>query len=282
MSDGILKAIAIRATRAVAAPFGRRAVDDLVRKGLPQRFGGPLRFLFGDPRAIDDRVREVARGIEALRAALGAREGGVPVLEQGFQSPDSRRPFHEIASLSSVPQEWGTFLHLLARAIDARFILELGACAGISGCYLASVPTCERFVSIEGSPPLASIASEHLARVSSRASVVNGVFEQTLDGVLSQFSSGIDFTFVDGHKDADALRAPVKRIVERLSSGGLLVLDDIRAYAGTARLWAEICGWPGFSHAVDVGRFGFCVRDPSSARPRVARLAVYTAWLRRS
>jgi hypothetical protein len=144
------------------------------------------------------------------------------------------------------------------------------------------VPTCERFVSIEGSPPLASIASEHLARVSSRASVVNGVFEQTLDGVLSQFSSGIDFTFVDGHKDADALRAPVKRIVERLSSGGLLVLDDIRAYAGTARLWAEICGWPGFSHAVDVGRFGFCVRDPSSARPRVARLAVYTAWLRRS
>jgi len=144
------------------------------------------------------------------------------------------------------------------------------------------VPSCERFVSIEGSPLLASIASEHLARVSSRASVVNGVFEHTLDGVLSRFSSGIDLAFIDGHKDADALRAPVKRIVERLSSAGLLVLDDIRSYAGTARLWAEICEWQGFSHAVDVGRFGFCVRDRSCARPHVARLAAYTAWLRRS
>ena len=282
MSDGVLKSIAIRAFRAAAAPFGRRAVDRLATQGLPTRLAPPLRFLFNDLTAVDASLPATVRTIEAMRAELAARDGRVKQLIGESASPDSLRPFAEITSVSSVPQEWGTFLHLLARAIDARSILELGACAGISGCYLASVPSCERFVSIEGSTPLARIAADHLARVSRNTEVIEGFFEERLDQALARFTSPVDLGFVDGHKDCDLLRASVARIAERLAPGGLLVLDDIRAYEGTARLWAEMHEVAGFSHAIDVGRFGICVRDPHRLRPQSVSLALYTAWLRRS
>jgi len=282
VTDGFLKSIAVRVCRTAAAPFGRRAVDRLTTQGLPPRLAPPLRFLFNDSSAVDASLQATVRTVEALRAELALRDGGVKQLVSGFTSPDSLRPFTEIALLSSVPQEWGTFLHLLARAVDARSILELGACAGISGCYLASVPSCERFVSIEGSTPLARIAADHLARISRNAEVVEGFFEEQLDRVLARFPSAVDLGFVDGHKDCDLLRGPVARIIERLAPGGLLVLDDIRAYEGTARLWAELREAAGFSYLIDVGRFGICVRDPNLRRSESVSFALYTAWLRRS
>ena len=281
-ADGPLKSLAIRAFRTAAAPFGRLAVDRLVAQGVPPRLTPPLRFLFDGASAVDASLQATVRDIEGMRAELGAREGGVKQLVSGFSSPDSLRPFAEIAAVSSVPREWGVFLHLLARAVDARAIIELGACAGISGCYLASVPSCERFVSIEGSTALAHIAADHLARVSRTAEVVEGFFEEQLERVLARFPAAVDVGFVDGHKDSDKLRGPVTRIVERLAPGGLLVLDDIRAYEGTARLWDEMRNAPGFSHAIDVGRFGICVREPKSPRPQSLSLALYLAWLRRS
>ena len=281
MSDGFIKSSVIRVYRVCAAPLGRRAVARHVRKGVPRRLEGPLSFLFGDSRAVDASVRATIETIESLRDALATREGGVPVLSEGFQSPCSTRPFKEVAALYSVPQEWGTFLHLLARAIDARSVVELGACAGISSCYLASAPAVERHVSIEGSTPLARIAAEHLARVSRSARVVNGVFEEALVPVLHDFADGIDLAFVDGHMNVDQLRLPVSRIVDRLSNGGLFVLDDIRTAAGTARLWSELSCSGGFSHAIDVGRFGICVRDRQCREPRAVGLAIYMAWLRR-
>jgi predicted O-methyltransferase YrrM len=282
MTDGPLKSVAVGTFRALAAPFGRRAVDRLVARGLPQQLAPPLRFLFKDTTSVDASLPATIRTIEAMRDALAARGGGVTQLVNGFASPDSIRPFAEIASLSSVSEEWGTFLHLLARGVGARSIIELGACAGISGCYLASVPSCERFVSMEGSSALARIAAEHLGRISHTAEVLEGLFEDRLDEALARFPSALDLAFVDGHKDCERLRGPVERIVERLAPGGLLVLDDIRAFEGTARLWAQIRESPGFSFAIDVGRFGIGVCDPDCRRPDAASLALYTAWLRRS
>jgi predicted O-methyltransferase YrrM len=268
-----------RAYRAIVAPAGRRQVAQLVSNGLPAFFEGPLGFLFGDLCAVDPAVCATIRKIEALRPALASRDTLLTVAEPVLDSPDIRRTPREVAYLSSVTEEWGTFLHLLARGVRAKQMLELGGCAGISGCYLASAPTCERFVTVEGSRNLAHIAGEHLAAIAPAARVVNGLFEDVLDEVLDGFAGGIDLAFVDGHKNGENFLPMVRRIMTRLSPGGLLVLDDIRWSRGMGTLWNTISALPGFSHALDVGRFGICVRDAKSVRPRSESVAVYTGWL---
>jgi len=271
-----------RAYRAIVAPAARRRTAQLVAEGVPAHLKGPLDFLFRDPHAVDDSVRAKILAIEALRPALAARHVLLAVAEPALDSPDICRNAREVAYLSSVSEEWGTFLHLLARGVAAKQILELGGCAGISGCYLASVPTCERFVTIEGSQSLARIAAEHLAAIARSAHVVNGLFDDVLDEVLRGFAGDIDLAFVDGHKDAERFMSMTNRIAARLSPGGLLVLDDIRWSRNMWDFWRRLCGTAGFSHTVDVGRFGICVRDQASQRPRSASLALYTGWLRRS
>lgn len=270
------------AYRAIVAPAGRRRVARLIAKGLPSFFEGPLGFLFGDSRAVDPSVRATILRIEALRTALASRHMLLTVAEPALDSPDMRRTPSEVAYLSSVSEEWGTFLHLLARGVRAKQMLELGGCVGISGCYLASAPSCERFVTVEGSRNLARIAGEHLAGIAPVAHVVNGLFEDVLDEVLDGFTAGIDLAFVDGHKQGERFLPMVHRIMTVLSPGGLLVLDDIRWSRGMGRLWSTISALPGFSHTLDVGRFGICVRDAESVRPRSESVAAYTGWLRRA
>jgi predicted O-methyltransferase YrrM len=269
-----------RAYRAIVAPAGRRRTAQLVSQGLPLHLKGPLDFLFRDPHAVDDSVRAKIFAIEALRPALAARNVLLTVAEPALDSPDMRRTPKEVGYSSSVSEEWGTFLHLLARGTGARHVLELGGCVGISGCYLASAPTCERFVTIEGSQNLARIAAEHLAVIAPGARVVNGLFDDVLDEVLDSFPSGIDLVYIDGHKDGERFWAMVRRIVTRLSPGGLLVLDDIRWSHAMGRLWCSICELEGLSYTLDVGRFGICVRDAASRRSRSESLALYTGWLR--
>ncbi len=282
MIDGNAKRAAIRAYRSLVAPLGRRALERVVRDGLPSWLDGPARFLLGDAYVVDGAAREVIGHVEGLRSELAARaDADLAVAKSGFESPDSRRSAFEIAHVSSVSQEWGTFLYLTARAAGARNIVELGACAGISSCYLASAPSCERFVTVEGSERLARIAAENLARTNGNARVVNALFDEVLEEVLEAFPSGVDLAYVDGHKDAEQLQNSVARIVRHLVPGGVLVLDDIRWSRDLAALWSAMCEKAGFSYALDLGRFGLCIRDAASARPRVGSLAPYTAWLRR-
>jgi len=142
-------------------------------------------------------------------------------------------------------------------------------------------PACERLVTVEGSPSLARIASEHLAAVSRTARVVEGMFAEVLEVVLAALRPGIDLAYIDGQKDAAGIMPVIRRVVDHLQPGGVLVLDDIRWSRDLATLWAELTSAGGFSFALDLGRFGVCVRDAESALPRVASLARYTGWLRR-
>jgi predicted O-methyltransferase YrrM len=282
VSDGVLKTAGVRVYRSMMAPLGRRALRILLAEGLPGALEEPVSFLLGDGRSLDASTRRVVERIESLRRAFARREEVVSVVHPGFDAPDARRTAHAIAYHSSVSEEWGTFLHLLARAAGARHILELGGCAGISGCYLATAPACERFVTVEGSPDLARFASEHLAAVSPAARVVEGLFAEVLDDVLETLQPAVDLAYIDGQKDAAGILPVIRRVVDRLRPGGLLVLDDIRWSRDLATLWTEMSGAGGFSYALDLGRFGVCVRDAERARPRVASLAPYTGWLRRT
>ena len=209
----------------------------------------------------------MAQRIETLRAALAGRAEKFQV--SGRTDPRHAATARYLAEVASVPRRWGMFLHLCAEAFEARTIVELGACFGISGAYLASARPHPRLITIETSAALATIAEATLASVTDRAEVVRGTFEETLQGVLDRAGS-VDVVYIDGHHGEAVTVRYVHAVMAHLASEALIVLDDIHLYREMWRAWQTVSSMPEVT-AVNVGRFGLLVKGASLGRYDLAR-----------
>jgi predicted O-methyltransferase YrrM len=259
------------AYEAIASPFGARAVERMLRDGMPARLALPLGVLFGGhapPHAI-----EAAQRIETLRAALAGRT-------EKFLVSWSTDPRHAVtarylAEIASVQRRWGMFLHLCAEAFEAQTIVELGACFGISGAYLASIRSRPRLMTIEVSEARVPIAQSTLAAVTDRAEVVHGTFDEKLQSVLDGAGS-VDVVYIDGHHGEAATIRYVHTVMPHLASEALVVLDDIHLYREMWRAWQTVSSMSGVT-AVNVGRFGLMVKGSGTGGYDLSR---YTGWWR--
>lgn len=223
-----------RLYRACAAPFGLRALDGMLRDGLPPRLHSPLRFLFtGEaPGAAEN----VAARIERLRADIASRE--------------------DTYQFSYRPTSLGT-----ARWPERAGGSSTGACVGISGAYLTSVPSHPRFLTLEGSAALAPIAHETLAALSHRAVILHGPFETGLHRAFAAFADEhlpVDVAYIDGHHDEAATLHYVRSLAPHLASEALVILDDIYLYAEMWRAWQRVRSMRGLAAAAtqyDLARY---------------------------
>lgn len=118
----------------------------------------------------------------------------------------------------------GKLLHLLARAIGARRVLEIGTLAGYSTIWLArALPRDGSLVTLEYEPHHADVARANIARagLSAVVSVVVGAAVETLPTVEGPF----DLVFVDANKEDNP--AYVDWAARLLRPGGVLVLDNV-------------------------------------------------------
>ena len=265
------------------APRGARAVEAMLGNGLPPRLAPALRTLFGGH--APESAAEAAQMIERLRARIAARGEAYryartesplgPVrLAEVTQQRDLAVTSERYANRISVPKRWGMFLHLCAEAFDAAVIVEMGACVGISGAYLASIPSRPRLFTLEGSHALADVAQQTLAAISDRAEVVVGLFERTLQPTLARAGT-IDVAYVDGHHEEAATLHYAAAIAEHLSPTALIVLDDIHLYEGMWRAWQKLSSDAGVA-AVNVGRFGLLVSERGRTSNAQYDLSRYT------
>ena len=126
--------------------------------------------------------------------------------------------------LPIVNAEVGAFLRLLATAISAKRILEIGTAIGYSGIWLAgALPSDGLLLTLEADASRARTARENFARggLSERATVVIGDAKRTLTKVAGPF----DLIFQDG--DKQQYGPLLDRLVELLRPGGLLVTDNV-------------------------------------------------------
>jgi predicted O-methyltransferase YrrM len=122
-------------------------------------------------------------------------------------------PPHEVTP----PQ--GALLELLARAIGARRILEIGTLGGYSTIWLArALPPDGRLVTLEVDPAYAEVARENLAGLDSVELIVGPALETlpTLDGPF-------DLVFIDADKRSNP---EYLRWALRLSRPGTLIVAD--------------------------------------------------------
>lgn len=142
---------------------------------------------------------------------------GDPVLEEVARAG-------EAAQLPLIDAEVGALLRVLATAIGATRILEIGTAIGYSGIWLAgALPTGGMLLTIERDRERARVAREHFARagLDNRISILIGDAQRMLAKVAGPF----DLIFQDGDK---AFYEPaLNRLVELLRPGGLLVTDNV-------------------------------------------------------
>ena len=122
----------------------------------------------------------------------------------------------------------GKLLHLLALAIGARRILEIGTLGGYSTIWLArALPEGGRLVTLELEPRHADVARANLERASlaDRVEVRVGQASNTLRRMIADGEGPFDFVFVDADKEGypDYLRAAL----ELSRPGAMLVFDNV-------------------------------------------------------
>jgi predicted O-methyltransferase YrrM len=160
--------------------------------------------------AIDEYVAEQLIGDDpALDAALAASaEAGLPAIAV------------------SPPQ--GKLLHLLARSICARSVLEIGTLGGYSTIWLArAVGEQGRVLSLEADARYAEVARANIARAgfAETVEVRVGPALDALALIAGEGPAPFDLVFID----ADKVNTPeyFSWALPRTRSGGLIVADNV-------------------------------------------------------
>jgi predicted O-methyltransferase YrrM len=126
----------------------------------------------------------------------------------------------------SPPQ--GKLLHLLARSIGARSVLEIGTLGGYSTIWLArAVGEDGRVLSLEADARYAEVARANIARAgfADTAEIRVGAALETLALIAAEGPAPFDLVFID----ADKVNTPeyFSWALQRTRSGGLIVADNV-------------------------------------------------------
>ena len=166
----------------------------------------------------------------------------------------------------SPPQ--GKLLHLLARMIGARQVLEIGTLGGYSTIWLArALPADGRLVTCEIDPRHAAVARSNIARaaVAVPVDVVEGPAAET----LARLDGSFDLVFIDADKPSNPLY--VAEAVRLTRPGGVIVLDNVVRNGSVID--------PGGDAAVQGTRAAL---ELMAAEPRLSAPRISTPWRRRS
>lgn len=165
-----------------------------------------------DPKALDQLFNSVLHTEDdALVATREAAEAaGMPAIE--------------------VSAQHGKLLYLLATAMRATRVLEIGTLAGYSTINLARAVGPEgRVVTLEFEPRHADIARENLARagVGSRVEVIVGAALDTLP-LLGSRGETFDLVFIDADKENNV--GYVEWAIKLGRPGAVIVVDNIARF----------------------------------------------------
>jgi caffeoyl-CoA O-methyltransferase len=128
----------------------------------------------------------------------------------------------------SVSPSQGKLLYILARAIGAQRILELGTLAGYSTIWMArALPADGKLVTVEVDAKHADVAKKNIARagLADRVDVRVSAALDVLQELIAAGGPKFDFVFIDADKQ------PYKEYFEASQkltrSGGLIIADNV-------------------------------------------------------
>lgn len=131
----------------------------------------------------------------------------------------------ELPAIAVTPSQ-GKLLHLLARSINAKRILEIGTLGAYSTIWMArALPADGRLITLEYSAKHAEIARANIARagLNYKVELRQGAALETLPRIAAENPPPFDFVFIDADKENNA---GYFQWALRLTRPGSLILVD--------------------------------------------------------
>ena len=156
-----------------------------------------------------------------------------PILQEALRESEAAGlPLIQVSPLQ------GGFLGVLARAIGARRILEVGTLGGYSAIWLGrALPSEGRLVSLEVNPVHAEVARRNLARagLADRVEVRVGPAIETLPKLLEEGAGPFDLTFLDADKPSSVDYFDWALRLSR--PGSVIVVDNVARHLPVPPPW---------------------------------------------
>jgi len=190
-------------------------------------------------------------------------------LIRSTEAQDETRRANAAAGLPKidVSAAQGKFLHLLALAIGARRILEIGTLGGYSTVWLArALGPDGRLVTLEFDPKHAEVARANVARegVAARVDLRVGAALDLLPKLLAEGFGPVDLCFIDADKENNANY--FNWALKFVRRGGLIIDDNVIRAGAVADL----------SNMDPMAVGGRALFDTVAAEPRVTATALQT------
>jgi predicted O-methyltransferase YrrM len=132
-----------------------------------------------------------------------------------------------LPSIDVAPNQ-GKFLHLLALAMGARRILEIGTLGGYSTIWLArALPEGGRLVTLEVEPKHAEVARGNIERAGQlgKVEIRVGPAVESLARLCEEGAEPFDFVFIDA--DKPSIPAYLTWTMRLAKAGTLIVVDNV-------------------------------------------------------
>jgi predicted O-methyltransferase YrrM len=155
-------------------------------------------------------------------------------------------------------EKWGRMLLRIAQLKSGKINLELGTNLGIGLRYLVTGSHfLNQWISIEGDPNTANLARNAFSD-SQQVTLITGRFSNVLPQVLEE-NHDFGLVFIDGHHDGSSTLKYADAIFGSMTSGGWMILDDIRWSLSMKHAWEQVKTRPWVDRWVDLGKMGILV-----------------------
>ena len=182
--------------------------------------------------------------IEALRADLLKKEEKIVVEDFGAGSaldPSRERKIADITRNAAKPAKYGRLLYRTIEYYKCRNILELGTSLGLSTAYMASSPSVEKVITLEGAVNIANQAKHNFTALSlSNIEIITGNFDNTLELALREHPKP-DLIFFDGNHRREPTLHYFRQCLATAAENDIFIFDDIHWSSEMEEAWREIC-----------------------------------------
>lgn len=213
----------------------------------------------------DDFIKHYGE-VAAIRSELERVSTTINVADKGAGPgtyPEIRRKISEIAGRSTQKKKYLALQYRMIRKMRPSLILELGTSFGFTTALFAKAAPEASIITIEGCPATSEIARQNFKKLNiNNITLINGSFEETLEGVFNQYGK-VDYLFFDGnHRMAPTLNYFLKALLFKHEKS-IFVFDDIRWSEQMEAAWAEILKHPDITLSIELYATGIVMFDRS-------------------
>ncbi len=210
-------------------------------------------FMFGFYNELIQALEENERqlDIEAVRQQLYNADSIVSGIDYGAGSRISSVSIADIAKYGISTEKECRMLYALAQMTGAKTIVELGTSVGLATSYLSRANDKAKVVTFEGNDTLTKIAKGLFQQMyCENVELIEGDIDETLPNFLNGFDD-IDMAVIDANHTGEALWNYFNLLKEKMSTSGIIVIDDIRWSPDMYKTWKKLISCPDVTISVE-------------------------------